>query len=99
MDAELKAKWVKALRSGKYKQHFGELFPFAGRFDAGSIADASAHCCIGVGVLCTGASADNTTRASVLLGLTEKQRDALINLNDEERRSFPEIADYIEREL
>lgn len=36
MDAELKGKWVKALRSGKYKQGKGVL------------CDRGKHCCLGV---------------------------------------------------
>ena len=38
MDAKLKAKWVKALRSGKYKQAFGRLH----------YSEPNTFCCMGV---------------------------------------------------
>lgn len=98
MDAELKAKWVKALRSGEFKQARGFL-----QKDGG-------YCCLGVLCLIAGISVDRLETqegyADIfdLIGSDEVSR-GLSSLNDGSRfenlhpHTFPEIADYIEKNL
>lgn len=94
MDAKLKADWVAALRSGKFKQ-------------AHIVLRASgAYCCLGV--LCRVAkipiardgrsvskSRDYWPIAEIVGGQTMNR---LMGMNDQ-GSSFPEIADYIEANL
>lgn len=93
MDAKLKAKWVEALRGGKFKQARGAL------------CKGDNHlCCIGVGAVVW----DNTYKpwpgistssAANTLGLSSNQIEALTYMNDYEKRTFKTIADYIEKNL
>lgn len=100
MDAELKAKWIAALRSGEYEQARYKLADSAGGF-----------CCLGV--LCvvaempispdgervdTAPEGDSYGPINSLIG-TEHQSEELTRLNDSGRESFSEIADYIEKNL
>lgn len=105
MDAKLKTQWVKALRSGKYKQGSGALY------------DAGKYCCIGV--LCRVAGGKVHERNSVKIddkaihylltpalrerfGLPESQELALAHMNDGlgvQKKNFSEIASYIEANL
>ena len=100
MKAEIKAKWVEALRSGKYKQAKGVLRSMTG-----------GYCCLGV--LCDvyrpsgwqkdglfefdgrvgGSMLPHTMNAPV--GLSEDHEGTLVNMNDD-GMSFPGIADWIE---
>lgn len=104
MTPELKAKWVEALRSGKYKQGTGRLLR-AGR-------DGYKHCCLGV--LCEVAgyqrgegdvyldkqsipltySLDDHT--DLILGITPSVESFLIRMNDG-GLTFAEIANHIEK--
>ena len=86
MDTEIKQKWVEALRSGKYKQHHGSLFN----------QSRTAHCCLGVLRDVTGSSEcwNEFLRESV-----GEHKRTLIRMNDEQDKSFAEIADYIEQNL
>ena len=103
MDAELKAKWVKALRSGRYKQTEAML------------QDNKGYCCLGV--LCCAQGIDplegsneplylgsesrlQTTQLREFArgGLSPSDCDLLAELNDS-GASFDEIADYIEKNL
>jgi hypothetical protein len=100
MKAELKSKWVEALRSGNYEQ---------GR---GLLRAEDQYCCLGVlcevaGIECTLSESDgvyafdgesqlprdDTYNA---LGLSSKIGENLAYKNDY-GRSFSEIADYIEQ--
>lgn len=84
MDKELKAKWVAALRSGKYQQARGH------------IGSPTKPCCLGVlSIVATGQL--KCMAFEELLGGID--RGVLIRMNDEEKKSFPEIADYIESHL
>lgn len=102
MQAELKQKWIDALRGGAYQQGKYKLRP---RSDA--------YCCIGV--LCNvlapndwqHPSLNNAFRHALTFehpksngftatGLTDAQADSLVSMNDREGRSFMEIADWIE---
>ena len=100
MKQSLKAKWIRALRSGKFKQAHDYLY------------HKKAYCCLGV--LCKvadislrkardGEQLSDTVRLK--LGLTKRQQQSLIQLNDGtfypkgEPRDFSFIADYIEKNL
>lgn len=87
MDVEIKRKWVEALRGGKYKQHHHAL----------ANPDRSAHCCLGV--LSVAVVGRLTYPDDDVFGLTERQRSQLIRMNDDDRKPFAEIADYIEANL
>lgn len=93
MDAQLKAKWVEALRSGKYLQTQGIL------------RNGEYFCCLGV--LCDIQGADFekiknsygtlslTFTPPELLGSLGSKAEVLAKMNDS-GSSFTEIADYIE---
>jgi hypothetical protein len=103
MNKELKAKWVEALRSGKYKQGKGMLRNEKGQF-----------CCLGV--LCditnvelitlmnglsesvfyyNGNPSFLTTKHLQEISLDGSQQNVLIDMNDQ-GICFDAIADYIE---
>lgn len=96
MDTELKAKWVAALRGGEYQQARYQL------------RNGNGHCCLGVlcevaglkidrmGERVEGVEAQNAYKPVTDLIGEEYQTDHLTRLNDSERKSFAEIADYIE---
>lgn len=101
MDAEIKAKWVKALRSGKFVQRRHGLFARRG---------AQKYCCLGV--LCAVQDplfeneirneyrANNSTPPIELRGgLTEDDMGLLVEANDAEDWSFEDIAAYVEAML
>jgi hypothetical protein len=110
MDKELKAKWVEALRSGKYKQGHGQL-----------LAEDGAMCCLGVletvcgtdveiiarfnGDLCINRSRTLNNREDdwELRGIPMGKRNTLADLNDGRSghmtHSFSQIADWIEANL
>lgn len=112
MEQATKTKWVKALRSGKYRQKRDELY------------DAGAYCCLGVLARIKGASfkrVNEDYEAFVdgkmvslkgrgilkpgFAGLSEKTQERLVRLNDGdvcvnvEPHSFKQIADYIEKKI
>jgi hypothetical protein len=109
MDAQLKAKWVEALRSGKYRQTTGNLREERTTRRYG-------YCCLGVlchvagskwrhGVPVLGETimeaqgeAYLSYDALKLTGLDDTQQRVLADKNDE-GSSFAEIADYIESSL
>ncbi len=96
MDKKLKSKWLKALRSGRYKQTKG----FLRRGDH--------YCCIGVLCQIQRANFEKLNMKELKIGkyadgLTEKNLSHLAQMNDgtlaagEPRCSFKQIADYIEK--
>jgi hypothetical protein len=98
MDAEIKRKWVEALRSGAYEQGRGQL------------CKDGAYCCLGVLCVLTGLaiSADGeqvVDEQGLSFGYAPVRKIAgpslhtLWRLNDVEEKSFAEIADYIEEHL
>lgn len=110
---ERRAKWVEALRSGKYAQTRRTLYrPDATQFDpvAGAPYPAG-FCCLGVAIECgaipNGAprgvggciGVDATLSAQQLhsLGLTFDDQADLVAMNDREHKTFNEIAEVIER--
>ena len=101
LDPEFKAKWVAALRSGKYKQTTGILKAF------NSVTNEYSYCCLGVAACVLGYE---TLDNKVLTGpqFPEAIRGSahgndnvyiLTHMNDGQRKSFSEIADYIEQNL
>lgn len=104
MDAELKAKWIEALRSGKYEQGNRFLQSVDHKF-----------CCLGVLCEVAGMVGSITTGTvkpcytydghSGLLPeelsrkLDESIEMYLIHMNDQLRNNFSEIADYIEEHV
>jgi hypothetical protein len=92
MDSKSKALWVAALRSGGYQQITGQL------------RDSDGYCCLGVLLNCTGEGvpADEvelTEEDMKRYGITVKQQQRLIDMNDIKRKPFTAIADYIEQHL
>jgi hypothetical protein len=103
MDADLKAKWVEALRSGEYEQ--GSLY----------LRKEGKHCCLGV--LCELADIEISEGGVMVAAQPYKTDDyepiyeiiggsgvarELWRRNDgngERKHSFAEIADYIEANL
>lgn len=76
MDKKLKAKWVKALRSGRYPQGDGELY----------IAEHGTFCCLGVLHICAGYTSEEidgfTFKDSAELLGSEDYANELAGLND-----------------
>jgi hypothetical protein len=100
MNAELKQKWIAALRSGDYEQ---ARFDLVDRDRDGAVS----YCCLGVLLCITGTrrppqmveshSSDYGYIEDLLGG--SNVRLALVDLNDYKRANFSHIADYIERAL
>jgi hypothetical protein len=102
MDANLKAKWIEALRSGEYEQ--GEGF----------LENKRRYCCLGVLIKVQGKDPAEIFPESHPLktssvpikfsgGLSREAMGDLANRNDgvngRRHHSFSEIADYIEQNL
>lgn len=102
MDAQLKQKWVEALRSGEYPQCQGMLHSKDG-----------GYCCLGVAATVAGykidrhrdevvrpnGSIDESSYGALEdFGLLSSVRGPLIEMNDR-GKSFAEIADYIEANI
>lgn len=91
MNIENAKKWVQALRSGRYKQLVGSL-----RDDIGEH-----FCCLGVAHECLVGPLhnDRQERYSAVrraLGIDTSMTDKLWMMNDRDRKSFAEIADYVD---
>lgn len=109
MDAQIKEKWLEALRSKRYRQTTGKLREEISNKKHG-------YCCLGVlchtlgsnwrsGVPVLGEvimeanyAAYLSDEASKMVGLDRATQERLATMNDEGYR-FPEIADYIEKHL
>ena len=100
MNKELAMQWVKALRSGKYNQ---------GRWQLRS--NQNQYCCLGVLCDISnksdwvkpghsweylGQDVELNFELREELGLSGRAMTSLIEMNDEDTRSFNDIADYIE---
>lgn len=113
MDEKYKALWVKALRSGEYKQGCGKLkTEITDKFATNKVVETY-HCCLGV----LGEIINNenelmqvsleagwlTVETVNSLGISWEQQATLSSMNDglnnDYRKTFNEIADYIEKEL
>ena len=100
VNKKIKKLWVKALRSGKYKQTTGVLNK--------KVSGKNRYCCLGVlRVFVTHNNSGNTDEEEELLsvdflkncGLTAEQQTSCAIMNDTERKTFSEIADVIEQEF
>lgn len=110
LNKAFKAKWLKALRSGRYEQTISEL-------RVGTRRDGFGYCCLGVacnimdrhwkisnGDVTYSHKYSEPGYESLSLAflkqinLSHKQESKLITMNDE-GKSFNQIADYIERYL
>jgi hypothetical protein len=89
MNKDLKAKWVEALRSGDYKQGT-QLLKNQGE-------DECTYCCLGV--LCVIAGKDTDAGSYRWLNKVTKGYYPFVLMNDDDGKSFAEIADYIEANL
>jgi hypothetical protein len=103
MDAAIKKKWIKALRSGRYKQAQAQLYDSV----------TGGHCCLGV--LCRVVRArrdgenfiwkddreslDLPSALRVDLGLSFGDVGKLVKMNDDELMNFKQIAAHISKEL
>lgn len=93
MDPVIKRRWVKALRSGEFKQEREQLVSTSGK----------RHCCLGV--LCVIQAkpgyemwwpSAGTPPHEFRAGLTDDDMEILIDANDEARWTFDDIATYVE---
>lgn len=84
-------KWLDALRSGEYEQTMGVL------------SDGVGYCCIGVAGHVTGLPLTErlASYASIRerLGMRKGDQNKLTRMNDQSKKTFPEIADAIEQML
>lgn len=92
MNAKLKARWVKALRSGKYKQCTGAL------------TDGPGFCCLGVlHSLVYKKVPERWESMPLRIKLSDAVVQELADRNDglgkHKRHTFKQIADYIEAKL
>lgn len=101
MNAEVRTRWLEALRSGKYKQEHNRLRSVGGHY-----------CCLGV--LCDvldssswrkidgcpwfyeGSWSGLSSKVQEKVGLDNERVNELIRLNDSKGLKFPQIADWIE---
>jgi len=112
MDPELKAKWLRALRSGRYKQIRGWLTSRSATTPGQPKATEDSFCCLGVLAKVSREKWETRGGAAsawVPVGscpylyragdeLTPDEAGTLSNMNDD-GRSFREIADWIETNL
>ncbi len=95
MDRKLRDKWLKALRSGKFRQAQGRLR----RVDRKTGEES--FCCLGVLGTCSGASKE-TLRSKEMYGnscgLNNNQTRKLSTMNDT-GQSFEQISNWIERNV
>lgn len=99
METKLRHKWVSALRSGKHKQGRFELYD----------ERTEKYCGLGVLGLCMGLGKE-ALRGKGLLDvlcrsiaidcpLSIKEIDTCMRMNDTEKKTFDQIADYVEETL
>lgn len=104
MTKEIKAKFLEALRSGDYKQHTGQLRDW----------NSNKYCCLGIYCLVRGLQISDDGRQVVgneedkypLLNydplneeLGQENVRQMYVLNDREKKSFAEIADWVEENI
>lgn len=104
MNKELKIlarrkRWIDALKSGKFKQAYFKLHT--------KVGNDNKYCCLGVALKVCNFKYNQdtpTTRCTTTLsflnlkklGLNIRDQSSLMGLNDYQRKSFPEIAAFIE---
>lgn len=112
MDAKLKADWIAALRSGEYKQGRAALATADGKYCclgvlalAGNLCDFAPETPSPLADL-VGTFADGSKRSGMIpdsvctkIGLSYEMHERCWRMNDRDRRSFSEIADFIEENI
>ena len=98
---ELKDRWLEALRSGKYKKGHYRLRTPDGRYCCLGVLCMTMKHPEGIGELSMNTlwECDNYFKLRELSGLELKDTDTLINMNDIEKATFSDIADYIETHI
>ena len=103
MKPELKNKWIKALRGGGYQQATGVLRNDNGYCCLGVLCDVTAPDAWteegGEGRHHYGAENELSIEGLRVFGLSIDIERKLVAMNDDEKRSFSEIADYIDEHL
>ncbi len=106
MNPEWKKKLLEALRSGKYKQCRNRLRSPYGYCCLGVACDISGlaewekhESPLEDYYHYEGQDCDLPSKVGVAMGITREEMCRLIELNDAQRYSFAEIADYIEKEM
>lgn len=115
LPVEFKRKWLKALRSGKYKQGRWHLVRKKGDYLDGKVLREDRHCCLGVACRVAGYSDEDIFLCATIHGrfknvpailrngtASNNKYDAdaeLIQMNDKKRYSFKKIADWIQKNL
>lgn len=94
LDPEFKTKWVDALRSGEFNQ---------GRY---ALSSEGRYCCLGVAAMLMlpegaedRAAYDTDVYEASDNWLKHEQIQELIDLNDDQKKDFDQIADWIEANL
>lgn len=93
MTNEQKTNWIEALKSGKYKQ------------TQGALQRDGKYCCLGVLQKITGCKLRTTLNGSDSSSIIDDEflslivQGELIKFNDCDKKSFTEIADWIEKNL
>ncbi len=97
MEASLKAKWIEALRSGKYKQGRWALRTKPDHFCClGVLCDVSSFSEWEENGLCYSYEGALSHLPPVLRNqLTREAKETLMEMNDYSGMSFPDIADWI----
>jgi hypothetical protein len=80
-------KWQKALESGEYQQGLGTLYD----------KETNSYCCLGVAAKLENIQTTTQSYFKIeeIYGLTIDDTNKFIKLNDEERKTFKEIAEFI----
>lgn len=99
MNPKHKKTWIKALESGNYHQGIGQL-----KYNTGG--NNYRYCCLGVAErVCLEIPNSNinggklTSFSKKELEISDAVQDRLIELNDDQKLSFKEIADWIRKNL
>jgi hypothetical protein len=105
MEPKLKAKWTKALCSKRYKQTSGRLCDSDGFCCLGVLCVVSRKAkqldksFDFNGKMVTHDLDDDESAIYKQFGLTPRQHEKLVTMNDTEGKTFPEIAAWIEKNI
>mgnify|MGYP006898466107 CR=1 FL=1 len=109
MDKKLKKRWVAALRSGNYRQARESLIDRSGsraRYCCLGVLCRVSGAEFSLYSGCAEFPSGNLTNTGTLgpdildeVGLYETDAEVLMEMNDTEKKSFKEIADYIEKNI
>lgn len=89
MNHKIKRKWIAALRSGYYQQCYGQ------------IEDGDKRCAGGVLVEVMRETTGDYAISSLGMNMSTyyRMKYDVIDMNDNQRKTFPEIADWIEENI